>query len=138
MNVASAPDICRAVLESVTRSGTDELVVLSIPGTSYRLHLRLTGRATTPVGKRITGTIRGKAMRIHAATAGGQFIEPVDGHPRIVQGVVVTVDTAANRLLIDMAVPAWIVVAEGQLASDFGVGQTVNMYVESGMTFTPA
>ncbi|MDZ4831560.1 MAG: hypothetical protein SGJ09_15345 [Phycisphaerae bacterium] len=138
MNVASAPDICRAVLESVTPSGTDELIVLSIPSTAYRLHFKLAGRVTTVVGKRITGTIRGKAMRIHPASAGGQFIEPVDGHPRIVQGVVVTVDAAANRLLIDMAVPAWIVVAEGQLASDFVVGQTVNMYVESGMTFTPA
>lgn len=130
------PDVCRAILEAKS----DGEVVLSLPGTSYRLHLKPTVSAaaiTTEIGKRIRGVVRGKAQRMHLAAAGGRFIEPVYGHPRIVQGTVLAVDTAANRLLIEMVIPAWLDVAEGQKASEFAPGTLVNMYVESGMTFTP-
>ena len=130
----SVSDVCRAVLESKS----DDLVVLTIPGTSYRLHFKPGARITKEPGKRIIGTISGKALRIHAAAAGGKFIEPIYGHPRIVQGTVVAIDTTANRLLIDMVVPVWLVVPNGQTTNEFSVGQMVNMYVESGMTFTPS
>lgn len=128
-------DLCRLVLESAS----DGRVELTVPGTSYRLRLQLGGPQRTvsaQPGKRIRGRIEGRALRMHVAAAGGAFIEPVHGHPRIVQGRVVAVE--GNRVLVDMAVPAWLTVAEGQSASEFEPGQLVNMYVESGMTFTPA
>jgi hypothetical protein len=131
------PALCRAVLESKS----DELVALSIPGTSYRLHVKPTVPASaiaTEVGKRISGVLRGKAQRIHPAAAGGRFIEPVHGHPRIVQGSVTAIDAMSNRLLVTMVVPVWLDLEAGQVATEFTVGQMVNMYVESGMTFTPA
>jgi hypothetical protein len=130
------PDVCRAILEAKS----DEEIVLSLPGTSYRLHLKPTVPAAsiaTEIGKRIRGVVRGKAQRMHAAAAGGRFIEPVYGHPRIVQGTVLATDAAANRVLIEMVIPAWLEVADGQKASEFAPGTLVNMYVESGMTFTP-
>ncbi|MBL9121591.1 MAG: hypothetical protein JNL80_16915 [Phycisphaerae bacterium] len=132
----SSPDVCRVVLESKTH----EQIVISIPGSSYRLQLTPTvapQAISTPEGKRLSGVIRGKALRMHLATGGGRFIEPVNGHPRIVQGTVISIDPAHNRVLVNMVVPAWLDLAEGQKASDFAAGQLVNMYVESGMTFTP-
>ncbi len=133
----AAPDLCRVVLESKS----DDQIVVSVPGTSYRLQLTPTVPAAaiaTAEGKRLSGVIRGKAQRMHPAHAGGRFIEPVNGHPRIVQGTVIAVDPTHNRLLLQMVVPAWLDVVTGQKASDFAIGQMVNMYVESGMTFTPA
>ena len=130
------PDVCRAVLEQKS----DEQIVLSIPGSSYRLTFRPTVAASaiaTPEGKRIRGIVEGKAQRMHVASAGGRFIEPVNGHPRIVQGTILAVDGAKNRLLVEMVIPAWLTLAAGQSASEFAAGQLVNMYVASGMTFTP-
>ncbi|MFO0830125.1 MAG: hypothetical protein U0572_18430 [Phycisphaerales bacterium] len=133
-DTASVSDVVRAVLASKS----DDSVVLAIPGTSYRLTFKTSGPIPAQEGKHVKGRIHGKALRMHVAHAGGAFIEPVYGQPRIVQGRVRAIDSAANRVLVDIAVPAWLSVAEGQSASEFAVGQLVNMYVESGMTFTPA
>ncbi|MDZ4755323.1 MAG: hypothetical protein SGJ11_12625 [Phycisphaerae bacterium] len=133
----SPSDICKLVLVSKT----DDVIVVSIPGTDYRLHLRPSVPASSIAaqeGKRIRGRVRGRALRIHGAAAGGRFIEPIYGHPRIVQGTVAVVDDRLNRLLVDMVIPVWLDLAEGQRATEFSVGQTVNMYVESGMIFVPA
>ena len=81
--------------------------------------------------------IHGKALKINVAHAGGQFIEPVLGHPRIVNGTVIAVDPAENRLLAQVVVPMWVDVAEGQSARDFATGQLVNFYFASGVSFTP-
>jgi hypothetical protein len=133
MFASTASDICRAVLVSKS----DDRIVLSLPGTSYRIHLKPASRIATTEGKRITGRIVGRALRLYPAKAGGRFIEPIDGEPRIVQGTILAVDAGANRVLVEMVVPAWLSLDEGQ-AQTFAVGQMVNMYVESGMSFTPA
>ena len=114
-------------------------VVLSIPGSSYRLKLALNGSSSaisTPVGKRIKGTIEARALRVHPARAGGKFVEPVWGEPRIVQGTVK--GREHNRLLVDVSVPMWVTLDERQNPAEFPDGQMVNFYVESGTTFTPA
>lgn len=132
----AAPDLCRAVLLEVA----DGEVVLGLAGTSYRLRLRCavpTAGLAAKLGKRIVGRVRGRAMRMHPAQGGGRFIEPVDGHPRIVNGTVVALDASGRRVLLDMVIPAWLELAEGQSNDDLTVGQLVNTYVESGMTFEP-
>jgi hypothetical protein len=129
--------VARCVLESID----DDHVVVSVPGTDYRLRLtpgegadRLSSSAT---GRRVRGSIHARALRMHTATGGGRFIEPVDGAPRIVAGRVTAVDEAGDRLLVDVAVPVWVTVHAGQAAADFAVGQLVNCYVESGTAFRP-
>jgi hypothetical protein len=133
-NASSANDICRAVLESKS----SDRVEISIPGTSYRLQFTPVSPITGEVGKRILGRVRGRALRLHAAQAGGKFIEPVYGHPRIVQGTILGYGprgASGDALLVDMAIPVWLSLDAGQTAGDFPVGTMVNMYVESGMTF---
>ncbi len=119
----------------------EDKIVIGVPGTEYQVHLVSTapaGAITTAVGKRIKGTIHARALRMHASSAGGRFIEPVWGPPRIVSGTVLGVDADQNRLLVDVSLPMWVAMHDGQQADAFTSGQMVNFYVESGATFTPA
>src|SRR5436190_17311781 len=89
---------------------TDDRLVLGVPGTDYELHFTPgvpASKIATPIGKRIKGTIHGQALRMFRATegGGGRFIEPLIGEPRIVAGLVLNVDDAKKRLLVDVAVP---------------------------------
>ena len=127
-------EIARVVLEEIT----SDKIVIKVPGTSYKLQLAATSNGanvTTEPGKRMKGIIHAKAMRMHNAKAGGKFIEPIWGEPRIVSGVVSAIDESKNRLLVDVSLPMWVEVFEGQKAQDFAIGHTVNFYVQSGMEF---
>ena len=128
--------------DGIARGVLDELggehLVLAVPGTEYRLRLAIAAdgsKMASHVGKRIKGRIHATALRMHAAQAGGRFVEPVWGAPRIVSGGVLTVDEAKNRLLVDVAVPMWVTMADGQQATDFTEGQMVNFYVTSSTSF---
>lgn len=128
-------DLCRVRMGGL-RGDTVELL---LPGTDYRLSLQLSGDPSLlpEAGKRLRGVISGKALRMHRAAAGGRFIEPVMGHPRIVQGTVMAIDPAANRMLADVVVPMWLTLEAAQPVREFATGDLVNFYCESGMRFTP-
>ncbi len=135
-------DIARVVLEEIIpASGSSPTRVrISMPNSAYRVELVLVGDAATlatKVGKRINGSVRGKALRAWHANAGGCFIEPVWGTPRSVQGRVLAVDVTANAVLLDLAFPAWVTIEPSQTAGSWQTGDMLNFYVESGMTFTP-
>ena len=127
----------RGLAGAVLHALDDGEVVLAVPHTAYRLHLvvRDPARITTRLGKRIKGTIEARALRMHPADAGGCFIEPVWGHPRIVQGIVRGKDR--RKILVDVSVPMWVTLHEGQDPDEIEEGQMVNFYVESGATFQP-
>ncbi len=131
--ISSNPAVCNARLERANADG----LVLSVPGTGYTLHLKAAGPTTVAIGKRIAGTVSGCALKFNRAHAGGEFIEPTDGHPRIVQGRIRTIDPSANRVLLQAAIPMWITLQPDQSAREFAAGDFVNFYMESGVTFTP-
>ncbi len=136
MDVQSEP-LVRGIMESLS----DDVIVISLPHTSYRLKLVLTVAASaisTSVGKRIKGTIHAKALRMFKASGGGLFIEPLEGAPRIVAGRVLQVDGPSRRVLVDVAAPMWMTLAPDNAPEEFAVGEMVNCYVESGTRFTPA
>ena len=140
---SSMSDVGTFVLEE---DPTDERVVLGVHGTDYLLELTPTithdlfPEPRSKRNRRIRGVIQGRALKMHHAQAGGRFVEPVHGQPRIVQGTVYEVDSANDRLLMDVVVPMWITVESevtGQVASDFKAGDLLNFYLESGTSFTP-
>jgi len=114
------------------------LIVLAVPGTDYQLHLALDGSVDAAPGKRVRGEIFAEALRMHRSDRGGQFIEPVYGEPRIVQGFVERVDPQRNRVLLLMPVPVWVTLHELNDIDDFAPGEMWNCYVESGTRFVPA
>ncbi len=108
-----------------------------VPGTGYRISLVVPEGFDSPAGRRIRGRVRGHALRMHRTSAGGNFIEPLEGRPRIVQGTVIAVDPDADEVILDLVVPFRIAMAEGQSASDFATGEMVNFYMHPGAAFTP-
>ena len=125
---------------------TEDSVVLGVHHTDYLIRLTPSvAPADFPVpasrrNRRIRGTVEGRALKMHRADAGGRFIEPVHGQPRIVQGTVSRVDAANDRILMDIVVPMWITVetaVTGQDASEFQPGELLNFYLESGTRFIP-
>ena len=141
---SSMTEVGTFVLESAP---TETQVVLGLHGTDYRLELTPTVAPEdfpplkSERNRRIRGVIQARALKMHQASAGGRFIEPVHGRPRIVQGTVYAVDVENDRLLMDVVVPMWVSVESavtGQFASDFSQGDMLNFYVESDISFTPS
>lgn len=128
----------QAIAGGIIDSLSDDKIVLNITGTEYQLHLVPTTEIGVEAGKRIRGTIEAKALKIHSATGGGRFIEPVCGSPRIVAGVVLAVDDETRTVLVDVAVPMKVILGDAQDLNICRVGELVNFYVESGASFTPA
>jgi hypothetical protein len=136
---------CRARLEArlearldpSPKSANAAQFVLSLPGTEYVVTLDARGTTSVVPGKKLTGVIEGRAQKFHRAHAGGEFIEPLEGHPRLVQGRIRAVDAAANRVLLQAVVPMWITLDAAQSARAFAVGDFVNFSMESGVTFAP-
>ncbi len=124
-------DLATLRLETVA----DGIAEFTVPGTQYRLHLAVDADLDTQTGRRIRGRIRGRALRMHRASAGGNFIEPLQGRPRIVQGIVLAVDPAANEVVLDLVVPVRIAMHADQNAGTFTTGDVVNFYMESGTRF---
>jgi hypothetical protein len=82
--------------------------------------------------------VHARALKMNRATGGGVYIEPVNGHPRSVQGRVLATDTVNNKILAHVVIPMWITVPAGQAAADFSTGELLNFYVESGTSFASA
>lgn len=114
----------------------DGLAEFTVPGTQYRLHLVVDADFAATVGQRVRGRVHGQAQRMHRAGAGGNFIEPLQGRPRIVQGTVLAVDPTADEVILDLVVPVRIAVQSGQSATAFTTGDVVNFYMEPGTRFT--
>lgn len=140
---AAPDDVVRATLSSLG----DGTIRIALPGSDYALEFALVGdpagdsggdlvRLRERVGRRVLGRIDARALRLHAASGGGRFVEPLSGAPRIVQGSVRAADRAGRRLLVDVAAPMWVTLLEEQSTDDFAVGDLVNCYLESGATFT--
>ncbi len=117
----------------------ERMITLEIPGTSYKIKLACENiQSTTEIGTRITGTVRARALRMHAMAGGGRFIEPVWGEPRIVAGTIRAVEPEARRVLVNVAIPMWVTCPEHQDFDILKPGSMATFYVESGTSFEPA
>ncbi len=141
---ADVPQAVDDTVRVIVATVAGELVVVEVPGTSYRLRLTSpdTEALRSRIGRPVRGRIAGRALRMHVASAGGRFIEPADGVPRIVQGSVRSVERSPTgdivRVLVEMAVPVWVAPMPDQCFRDMALGDLVNFYMESGTTFTLA
>lgn len=132
------PPADRTVVRGVVHGRDDESVVLRIPGTDYRIRLLVEQPLTTPVGEKVEGRIAVQARRMDTITAGGRFVEPVEGRPRRVQGRIIEVDENQRTVVVSAGVPIACRLHDLQKPGDFQVDQMVTMGVEPGATFTPS
>jgi hypothetical protein len=132
------PSLARGVLAAnvPTTAKHPAHIVLEVPNTSYQLHLIPAGPIATPVGKRLIGKISVKARRIDVVGTGGQYIEPVLGRPRRIQGTVI--GTKDGAVIVDAGVPVHSTPMDPRQSADqFQPGQFVSFDAEPGATFTP-
>jgi len=113
----------------------DGMIVLEVPGTSYRLHLVADAPPQAEPGQRVTGTVHARAKRVDVVHTGGRYIEPVYGRPRRIQGRVIGGDAESHRLFIQCGVPFICTLMPAQKPQDFAVGQLVACDVERGTEF---
>lgn len=66
-------------------------VVFQVPETNYELHLEADASAASLVGKKVLARVRVSGRKVYGVPSGGNFVQPVLGTPRIIQGRVVGV-----------------------------------------------
>jgi hypothetical protein len=118
----------------------DSTVVFNPAGTTYQLHLVSPGYAG-PLDKPVGAIIRVTARKVYTVPSGGNFIAPILGPPRIIQGRVKYADEknlvvqAGANVVVDLpAAETSIDLDNGQIA----VGTMVNVVALPGARFTLA
>lgn len=64
----------------------DDAVIFSPVNTNYELTLLTSGRYDGIVGRRVECLVRATARKVMTVPSGGNFIAPIFGPPRIIQG----------------------------------------------------
>ncbi|HTV47927.1 MAG TPA: hypothetical protein VMG59_05740 [Phycisphaerae bacterium] len=100
-------------------------ITLNAPGTNYRNTFKWAGTQMPEVGKKIFGTIYAVARKIEEVSDGGNYVEPLFGLPRRMQGLVLSQDTLKNELLVLVGYQVRVTVPATQNAGDFAVGSRV-------------
>lgn len=132
-----APPADPAVARGVLREVRDGAIVLAILGTEYRLLLSVETPLTARVGDTVEGRINAQARRMDIIQAGGRYVEPIEGHPRRVQGRVIGHDEASRAVVVRAGVPIACRTNDMQKPADFPLDAMVSMDVLPGATFTP-
>ena len=119
-------------------SADSETVTFLPQNTSYELKLQTPAKYEGPLNARVEGLIRLSARKVYTVPSGGNFIAPIFGPPRIVQGRIKYLD---DRNLVVQAGTAVIVelpisdAAYDLVNGPLSVGQLVNVTVLPGAKF---
>ncbi|MEN0020395.1 MAG: hypothetical protein AAF747_05885 [Planctomycetota bacterium] len=133
------PKLARGTLreivpETATKAG---YIVAAYFNSNYKLHLRPTAEITVQPGAPLIGTIHAEARRMDKVGSGGRYVEPVEGRPRRIQGMVIAIE--GDAVVVHGGVPIHCTpTAPGQSATDFAIGDFVTFDVLDGSRFTPA
>ena len=111
-------------------------VVLNPVNTSYEI--KLTIPAGGPTAGRVDGLVRGTARKLWTIPSGGNFVAPIMGPPRIVQGRVKYLDQ--TTMVVQCGLPVIVTLPTSDSAYDLGsgglaVGSLVNVTLLPGATF---
>jgi hypothetical protein len=122
-----------------------DVVVFAPLNTTYRLHLNAVGPVDAPAGSRVQGLIRLTARKLWTVPSGGNFVTPIYGPPRIIQGRVRYLEETA--MVLHCGTPILVEFPQDDSAFDLANGPIrervmVNVSCLPGATFelvrTPA
>jgi len=118
----------------------DQAVVFQPLGTRYGLRLKTASEYGGAVGQRIEGLIRAVARKLITVPSGGNFVAPIVGPPRTIQGRIVHLDEkqmvvqAGTPFIVELpAEDDAIELTHGPLA----VGALVNVALLPSPRFVP-
>jgi hypothetical protein len=117
----------------------DGVVHFAPSGTNYELHLVAPNDAA-PTGTLVQGTIRVAARKVWTVPSGGNFIAPIFGPPRTIQGRVRSLDE--RSLVVQAGVPILVELPADDAGYDLAngpitVGVMVNVVALPGARFEP-
>ncbi|HMD55833.1 MAG TPA: hypothetical protein VKJ65_14905 [Phycisphaerae bacterium] len=112
-------------MKFIVESVSPDSITLNVPGTNYRNTFKWAGNQTPETGKKIYGDVRAMARKVEEVSDGGNYVEPLFGPPRRMQGLVLTQDTLKNELVVLVGYQVHVTVPATQKASDFAVGSRV-------------
>ena len=125
-----------AALGSVMSVG-EGTVVFNPAGSNYELKL-LAPSYTGPVGTPVKGIVRVAARKVWTVPSGGNFISPIFGPPRTIQGRVRLLEP--GRLVVHAGCQIWVNLPDNDIVYDLAngpirVGAIVNVTALPGATF---
>ena len=112
-------------MKFIVESIENDLVTLKTPNANYRNTFKCSSVADLAVGKRIPGSIHAPARKIEAVSQGGNYVEPLFGRPRRMQGLVLKQNVADNSLIVQTAYETNVQLPRQQQATDYSVGSRV-------------
>ena len=112
-------------------------VLVGWPGSSYELQLSCEDETSPATNGKIRGIVFARGLRFHPASAGGLFVEPSDGEPRMLAGRAVVVDEDNALVVLKAPMPILVSMQPSQDWSILTEGAMVNGHVESGAGFLP-
>ena len=115
-------------------TANDGIAVFCPINTNYELRL-VTSKFDGPIGKPVKCVIRVVAKKVLTVPSGGNFIVPIFGPPRIVQGRVRAIE--GNTIVVQAGVPVYVELPWQESAIDqdegpIAVGKRVNVLCEPG------
>ena len=115
----------------------DGRIVVGLGSTNYQLHLTATAPIAAATGHRVRGVIGLKVWKVDRLVNTGNFIEPIYGRPRRVQGHVA--GAIGNSLVVKCCGCLMRCdLPERYAAGDFQVGEPLGLDILPGATFEPA
>lgn len=119
----------------------DDSVIFRPVNTNYELQLLTSGRIESSVGQRVEGLIRLSARKLYTVSSGGNFITPIFGPPRIVQGRIKFLDE--KTMVVQAATPVIVELPARDSGYDMEcgplkVGNLVNVAALPGASFALA
>lgn len=76
----------------VTAKRDDNTIVFRPNGTNYELHLQPIAPYDGPIDEPVDALLRISARKVYSVSSGGNFVSPIFGPPKIVQGRVKLID----------------------------------------------
>jgi hypothetical protein len=119
---------------------TGDVVIFAPSNTNYELHLAAPGYGG-PLNVLTRGVVRAVARKAYTVPSGGNFISPIYGPPRTIQGRVRSVE--GNVIVVQAGLPIHVTLPGDAAAVELGngaiaVGSLVNVVALPGATFEPA
>ena len=102
-------------------------ITLRVNGYNYTHTFALAGNpppALVP-GARVRGAIRAPAWKVDRVEFGGNYVEPLAGRPRRMQGTILSVQAAANELTVQVGYEATVKLPAKYRAADYHVGERI-------------
>jgi hypothetical protein len=116
----------------------DQSVVFYPKGTRYRLHLKTASRYDGPTKLPIEASLRVNARKVYSVPSGGNFITPIFGPPKIIQGRVKFLTD--RQMIVHAGTHVLVTLPSSDPAIDLNngaiaVGSMVNVVALPGATF---